>query len=54
MCPACMASAVFFAGGVLATGGLTALMVKISRSNIVPSNSKITAEHEYLPKENAQ
>ena len=29
MCPACMASAALMAGGVITTGGLTALVVKI-------------------------
>jgi hypothetical protein len=32
MCPACMASAVLTAGSLIATGGLTALLVKIFRS----------------------
>ena len=29
MCPACMASAALMAGGVITTGGLTALVAKI-------------------------
>jgi len=32
MCPACMASAALAAGGVVWTGGLTALAVRVLRS----------------------
>ncbi len=32
MCPACIASAILMAGGVMTTGGLAALLIKISRS----------------------
>ena len=32
MCPACMASAALMAGGVITTGGLTALAGKIFRT----------------------
>jgi hypothetical protein len=30
MCPACMASAVLMAGGLMTSGGLAALLVKLS------------------------
>ena len=33
MCPACMASAALTAGGLITTGGLTALLGKIFHTN---------------------
>jgi hypothetical protein len=44
MCPACMATAVLMAGGLMTTGGLAALLVKLSRSKqtemtIISNNS---------------
>jgi hypothetical protein len=33
MCPACLASAVLLAGGLMSTGGLAALLIKAYRSN---------------------
>jgi hypothetical protein len=32
MCPACMATAVLMAGGLMSSGGLAALLIKLSRS----------------------
>jgi len=32
MCPVCMAAAVLMAGGLMSTGGLAALVIKLSRS----------------------
>jgi hypothetical protein len=32
MCPACLASAVLLAGGLMSTGGLAALLIKLSHS----------------------
>jgi hypothetical protein len=48
MCPVCMASAAFMVGSVITTGGLTALVVKIVRSN-----RGVETPAENNPKENA-
>ena len=41
MCPVCAASAVLMAGGLMTTGGLAALLVKLSR--IKQSEKQITS-----------
>ena len=43
MCPVCMASAILMASGVMTTGGLAALFIKLSRSE--PSEKEITSSN---------
>jgi hypothetical protein len=47
MCPACIANAVLVAGGVMSTGGITALAAKVVRSKKSrDDNSKTMTEKE--------
>jgi len=46
MCPACVASAVLMAGGLMTTGGLAALLIKISRSRLSGGTASPTIERK--------
>jgi hypothetical protein len=54
MCPACMASAALIAGGVITTGGLSALVGKIlhirksPRTNRVENTTQRRNDHDYV------
>jgi hypothetical protein len=46
MCPACIASATLMAGGVITTGGLTALVAKVLHTRKIDKTSDSSNSNE--------
>lgn len=46
MCPACIASAILMAGGLMTGGGVAALVIKISRSKESGKESHLEQSNE--------